>query len=440
MDDLKINASPTKAFFISMLVRDIPLIRAILDLIDNAVDGAKVSCGCDDLKGCQIDIKLNKDRFLITDNCGGIDPKIAKDYAFRFGRPDSAAVNPGSIGRFGVGMKRTLFKLGRYFSIQSTTRTSTFSIEQDVDDWLNKKEWEFEFSALETDQHFKEDQVSTSIEVTKLHESIAAEFDLETFRTALISEIETAYPISLNSGLIITLNNIPVNIKPLEILTSDKISPAYFEKDYVTPSGNTVNVVIYAGLADRSKSDSGWYVFCNGRMVLEHDQTHITGWGEGNGKIVSKFHTNFAYFRGFVFFSSDDAEALPWTTTKTGLDTDLPLYKAVRHEMIGVMKPILKFQSDLAKEKSEYEAGNRDDAPLNTELNKADATWFNDKTPVATFSAPAAIKVAAKPRLGRIQYNKKLEAIATVKKVLGVSTNKGIGEKTFDYFYENECE
>jgi hypothetical protein len=34
----KIDASPTKDFFISMLVKDIELIRAIIDLVDNSLD------------------------------------------------------------------------------------------------------------------------------------------------------------------------------------------------------------------------------------------------------------------------------------------------------------------------------------------------------------------------------------------------------------------
>ena len=37
----KFNADPTKDFFIHMLTRDIPLERAIIDLVDNSVDGAK---------------------------------------------------------------------------------------------------------------------------------------------------------------------------------------------------------------------------------------------------------------------------------------------------------------------------------------------------------------------------------------------------------------
>ena len=37
--DERIDASPVKSFFIEMLTRDIDLVDAILDLLDNCVDG-----------------------------------------------------------------------------------------------------------------------------------------------------------------------------------------------------------------------------------------------------------------------------------------------------------------------------------------------------------------------------------------------------------------
>lgn len=37
---MRINASPTKELFIFMLTRDVQLSRAIIDLVDNCVDGA----------------------------------------------------------------------------------------------------------------------------------------------------------------------------------------------------------------------------------------------------------------------------------------------------------------------------------------------------------------------------------------------------------------
>jgi hypothetical protein len=42
-DSKHIKASPTKEFFIYMLVKDIPLNRAIIDLVDNSVDGTPLA-------------------------------------------------------------------------------------------------------------------------------------------------------------------------------------------------------------------------------------------------------------------------------------------------------------------------------------------------------------------------------------------------------------
>ena len=37
----EIDASPTKTFFVEMLIKDIPLEQAILDLVDDSIDSAK---------------------------------------------------------------------------------------------------------------------------------------------------------------------------------------------------------------------------------------------------------------------------------------------------------------------------------------------------------------------------------------------------------------
>ena len=46
------------------------------------------------------------------------------DYAFRFGRPGNVVPAKYATGKFGVGMKRALFKLGERFRIESATATS----------------------------------------------------------------------------------------------------------------------------------------------------------------------------------------------------------------------------------------------------------------------------------------------------------------------------
>src|SRR5690606_37009001 len=106
----RIDASPTKDFFVSMLTRDITLEDAILDLLDNCVDGILRN----DLTATRntpyqnrySHIIISADHFSITDNCGGI-PWAQKEYAFRMGRPpDAAKPDLPTVGVYGIGMKR----------------------------------------------------------------------------------------------------------------------------------------------------------------------------------------------------------------------------------------------------------------------------------------------------------------------------------------------
>ena len=53
-----------------------------------------------------------------------------------------------AVGQFGVGMKRALFKLGSFFRIESTTQPSRFVLQEDVDSWIARASWNFEFSEL----------------------------------------------------------------------------------------------------------------------------------------------------------------------------------------------------------------------------------------------------------------------------------------------------
>ena len=124
-DDRVVHAEPTKEFFIEMLVRDIALNRAIIDLVDNSVDGARRKCPKGKYDGLWIEITADKGKFEIKDNCGGISLETARFYAFRFGRPKGMEATPHSVGQFGVGMKRALFKLGSRFRVVSSTASPT---------------------------------------------------------------------------------------------------------------------------------------------------------------------------------------------------------------------------------------------------------------------------------------------------------------------------
>ena len=124
----KAGANPTKAFFVTMITRDITLEDCILDLIDNSVDGAWRCEGSRpmgladdaDLSKYSIFIDASSERFRIGDNCGGMTLDDAINHAFSFGRRAMDTYADYSIGVYGIGMKRAVFKLGKDIRIRST--------------------------------------------------------------------------------------------------------------------------------------------------------------------------------------------------------------------------------------------------------------------------------------------------------------------------------
>lgn len=72
METKMIKANPTREFFVNMLVRDILLKQAIIELIDNSIDGARTIKKDNDFTGLKIAVDFDGDSFCIRDNCGGI--------------------------------------------------------------------------------------------------------------------------------------------------------------------------------------------------------------------------------------------------------------------------------------------------------------------------------------------------------------------------------
>lgn len=425
---MRIEAAPSKDFFIVMLTRDIPIEKAITELVDNSVDGATSVNRNKDYLNFWVKIEVNKDFFKISDNCGGISVETAREYAFRFGRPIDAPDTDYSIGRFGVGMKRALFRLGSQFSIYSNTRDSSFEIEVDVGKWSKSKKWEFSFSKLSEDVEISSTEIGTIIQVSKLHTTASDIFDLGNFISGLKKEIQSRNEISMEKGLSIYINEEKLNVIPSQLYLSKDIKPAYFAMDI-----NGVNVKIYAGIADREPSKAGWYIFCNDRLIIEADQSGITGWGNGH----AAFHNNVAWFRGYVYFESKDAMKLPWNTMKSGIDTENEIYRATKLQMINMMKTVTSFLNKVAEEKDEDESNLRG-AILQTVAVKVKDIDVKKLKLEKVMTVPKITKSA--PKTKKISYDKSILEVEKVQKVLQVNTLKEIGEKTFEYFLAMECE
>jgi hypothetical protein len=131
--------------------------------------------------------------------------ETARKYAFRFGKAPGAPVVKHSVGQFGVGMKRAIFKMGRKFRVESTTRTSRFVVDVNVDRWALDPKWEFTFDELEEKSKFPDDEMGTIVSVTGLHSDVSDVFSLPTFKTELKNELQIRLQDPISKGLAVTL-------------------------------------------------------------------------------------------------------------------------------------------------------------------------------------------------------------------------------------------
>jgi hypothetical protein len=440
---ISIDASPTKMFFVQMLVKDIALTRSIIDLLDNSIDGLlRLSTARKaDIRHADhyVRISVSADSFEIEDNCGGIPLDVAREYAFRFGRTSATPPTERSIGQFGVGMKRALFKLGQHILIETKSRLDSFSLTIDLDEWSkDDKNWDFVLSDYERFQ--SETTVAdrtTKIRVDQLDQAVSDQFSDPQFLNRLRSEIAHAHRHSLDKGLLIQLNAIPISHISTKLIQSDQIGCA-FSSEVRTVGEDEITVIIYAGIAPSTSRESGWYIFCNGRQVVGQDKSHLTGWGEDESTSIPQFHPQYNRFKGYVFFDSANTRLLPWNTTKTGVDEESELYRSVRLDMVNAMRPVIDFLNELDREK---DLPSTVPHPLADLVEHADDHDYKDLSASAStrpFRVESRRQVAVKPQLTRINFLKETKYVDAVRLALGIQAAKEVGSQTFDYYYRAE--
>ncbi len=432
----KAEAEPTKSFFISMLTRDVTLDAAIIDLVDNCVDGARKKCPDGDFSAVGADITLSPTQFEVRDNASGIDLQTAAEHAFRFGR-DSGDYVENSIGRFGVGMKRAFFKLGDTFQVESQTTSTAFGLTVNVPSWEQLEEWAFPFDHAEDKLNVPPDQTYTLVKVTELHAAVRESFGSDVFRNRLFEDIAVKHQAALEAGMAISLNGVALPRSSAQLLDSRDITPLFVEADLPVAAEQHIHMRLYAGVMQDSPpqpAKAGWYVFCNGRLILRADKTYRTGWGEQGILTTPQFHNQYSLFRGYLYLDSADPDLLPWNTTKTDVDFESPAYQAARARMIDAMKTVLAYLNKLDKEKS----GENESA----ELLEPTLAAARPAAVLELHSADRFVWAAQEPRPGQagsivtvsIQYRRPRETVEQLKEVLDVASAKEVGEATFDLF------
>lgn len=437
-----IEGNPTKKFFIEMITRDISIEDAIIDLLDNSIDGAN-RINPNNYSGLNIYLTVNKDYFEIKDNCGGFSIDTAKRYAFRFGRPEDAPKGNGTVGRFGIGMKRSLFKIGKNFIVESQSKQDAFKVEVNVDDWSKKvrtiknedgtsdiiDDWSFTY--IEIPNTGKAD--GTLISITNLNPEVGNLFADEGFLTTLADNIQKLLNFSLQKGLTIHLNGKPLSGKRVELLLSNNTTPYHIEGII-----NNVRYKLIAGLGGIGEPKlSGWYIYCNNRLVLEADTSSITGWGV---QPIPKWHINYVMFRGILFLDSEETLNLPLTTTKKGIDATSEVYKAIlplmKNGMIKVFE-FLKKIPQMGDEANDYRTMLWENT---SKIGAVELKALNFSNAAKIFIAPPLDTdiIARKKSTVRIAYDVEKQTAEAAKEHAEAKSYKELGETTFDYYLKLE--
>lgn len=412
MNENEIDASPTKELFLDTLVKDVSIIDAVLDLVDNSIDGYLRQEYSERKK---INLSLSEKDFSIFDNCGGIDLKSARHIVFRFGVTKG---NRHSLGVYGIGLKRSIFKIGSSIEFESDDEKKYFLVQIDVNDWKKKPEWQFEFSKI-TDSKCKP---FTHIRIKNLKNDVKREFNSSRFINTLIERTSKTYFKFIKENVDITINKIKVLPYKLEMVFSDEVEPA--QRKF---SLDGIKVRLVAG-AHPDYKNPGWYILCNGRLIISEDRSELTGWGMRG---VPNYHTKYNRFKGFAFIDSDDPRKLPWNTAKNGIEKSSEVYAKILPEMQNLTVQYTKYMNKAYPSEKEETIGI-------AQLGLLTGKPITELTKDQNFKAPPIRKP---PEETTIQYHKLKKEVRALKKCLGRinMSNRELGIRTFDYYKEMEC-
>ena len=431
----QINAEPTKTFFVDMLTRDIPLEQAILDLIDNCVDGAKslANGGDKPFDGRNIKIHFDADKFEIIDNCGGFSRHAAINYAFKFGRPAGAERTEHSIGQFGVGMKRALFKFGDHFVVRSATADDEWAVEVNVPTWEGEDGWHFPWAKFESSGVISKQNPGTDIVVSDLRSEIGKRFSTKNFEIEVIALIQSKHREFIAQGMSISVNDTHLAATSLNLFEQEGLSSGVRILSFDADSESPINVRIIVAVAESSPRNAGWYVVCNGRVIIEADRSKNTAWGiieeERNKLLTPSYHNQYSRFRGVVYFDSGDSAKVPWNTTKTDVDRDSPVWQSVFRIMVEMMRPVVTFLNELDDDIDNHP---KNESPLLKFVNKSLIIAPESLSVSKPFAAPSRASVQQGPKMVKIQYSRKSDDVEFMKEELDLGSARAVGEKTFD--------
>lgn len=428
-----------------MFTRDLRLEDCILDLIDNSMDALLTSRGTniDQLivaeamrsanppqKKASIRLDISDRKLAITDDCGGIKYDDAVHDVFCFGH---GLIAPKKrLGIYGIGLKRAIFKIGNHIRIESKTSSEeAFEVViEDVAEWAKKDDslddWTFPIKRTNSASSLK--APGTSVVITQLHDEVKARLNDGTIDQILTKSVSQSYPFFLDNIVEVRIGGEIVPAIPIPFGGSESVDAG---ASNFTQDGVKVSILATVAPKDkRSQELAGWYVMCNGRVVVNANKDDLTGWGNP----MPSYHSKYRGFIGLVSFTSEDPARLPWTTSKRGLNRENLVFQRARNVMAGAARPVLTFLNQMYP-------SDLDENPVERQV--ADTVVQRDFMPLLSGPSTsfATRSLSVPKQTVRVQFDAKKSDVQRIKKKLrrpGMSASE-VGKFTFDHYLQTEC-
>jgi|GEM_PF-2955748 len=435
---------PTKRLFIDILTRDISIRDCIFDLLDNAADSYTRHVISDTR---QVRISFDDEHFDIKDYCGGIGKKQLLEEVFRFGLID-LSVQAKTIGVYGIGLKRSIFKIGKNILLETDDGNDYCRLEIDVDEWMKDEEnWNLPLTNTSSSR-LNGNKPYTYINITNLRDESKDLFVTPHFESILKESASIYYSLFINAKEIeFTINEDILPGYEITIRATDDYKPVKYEETY---DDIKIEIICWLDISDieekrkrRERIETGWNVYMNKRLVMLGDTSAYTGW-IGQRPYLPQYHNIYNQFRGIIFLSTNEPYKLPVNTPKNNFNTESKIYQHLLTRMCEVARPFIDYLSD-KYERSQRRMDNTDatvakdvqedvDEQKNKNLKESTLT---EAEYVPKFLPP---KIEEKPKVLQttIQYRKAKKRVDLVKQILDVKSNWDVGSETFEYFWDGE--
>lgn len=369
---IKVNVTPKKRVLRS-IARDLDLTRSVLELIDNSIDAWKTNNTGIKLV---IDIHVSKkdSKLIFKDNAGGVSMSSLSQL-FTLGETGRAA-REDSIGEFGVGLKRALFSLSKDFTIDARyPEEKGFHCPVNVSKYLADDEWELVCVSGATAP-----EGSTIIEFTDLNFEVSDKVEHELRKAIAETYVDTL----INNGEIF-VNSTAVSFNKFNQWTKfdgdhAEFSPKRVEMK-IDVQGEKIGVDITVGLMEtfHQTGDYGFYIYCNDRLAIRDGKDTQLGF---NDYEFSYPHARFARFRCEVRINGR-RDLMPWNSTKSGLNYDHEVMRAILPGLKKLASPYLKFSAKLASS-GDLQVTEKPITSIPITSIKNPAAYFDQLPPITT--------------------------------------------------------